>query len=67
MDVDSGGSPWKLYVAFIRTPRTIIGRAQFNPDFYPSSTVDEIVRDLQTTLDEAGSQVLASTERLMRS
>ena len=67
MDVDNGASPWKLYIAFIRTAGTIIGRAQFNPDIFPPSTVDAIVRDLQTTLDEACSQFLAGTAPFRRS
>ena len=32
MDVDSGGSPWELYLAFIDRPEGMIGRAQFDPE-----------------------------------
>jgi len=67
MDVNSGASPWKLYIAFIDTGRTIIGRAQFNCDMFALNTVQEFLRDLQIILDEAYSQCLAPTARAARS
>jgi len=47
MDVDSGGSPWPLYLAFIDRPEGIIGRAQFNPDLFEIGTVKHVLQDLQ--------------------
>jgi surfactin family lipopeptide synthetase A len=47
MDVDSGGSPWPLYLAFIDRPEGIIGRAQFNPDLFEIGTIKRLLHDLQ--------------------
>lgn len=59
MDVESGGSPWRLYFAFIETPQAIFGRAQFNPDLFDTETVREILQGCQTVLRDACSQSLA--------
>ena len=47
MDVDSGGSPWPLYMAFIDRPEGIIGRVQFNPSLFEIGTVKRMLQDLQ--------------------
>src|SRR5258706_1963815 len=47
MDVDSGGSPWPLYLAFIYRPEGVIGRAQFNPGLFEIGTVKRVLQDLQ--------------------
>jgi len=47
MDVDSGGSPWPLYLAFIDRPEEIIGRVQFNPDVFEIKTIKRILQELQ--------------------
>jgi surfactin family lipopeptide synthetase A len=47
MDVESGGSPWPLYLAFIDRPEGIIGRAQFNPDLFEIGTIKRMLQDLQ--------------------
>jgi len=47
MDVDSGGSPWPLYLAFIDRPEEIIGRVQFNPDLFESKTIKRVLQELQ--------------------
>lgn len=47
MDVESGGSPWPLYLAFIDKPEGIIGRVQFNPDFVRTGTIKDMLHDLQ--------------------
>jgi hypothetical protein len=47
MDVESGGSPWPLYLAFIDRPEGIIGRAQFNPDLFDIETIKRLLQDLQ--------------------
>ncbi len=51
MDVDSGGSPWDLYLAFIDGPQALTGRAQFNPDLFEPGTVEQILQQFQTLLD----------------
>ena len=52
MDVNSGGSPWEFYIAFIDRAEGIMGRAQFNPDLFELSKVKEIVRDFQNILEQ---------------
>src|ERR1700694_4423049 len=47
MDVDSGGSPWPLYLAFIDRPEGIMGRVQFNPDRFEIGTIKGALQDLQ--------------------
>ena len=47
MDVESGGSPWPLYLAFIDKPEGIIGRVQFNPDLFEIGTIKRLLQDLQ--------------------
>jgi hypothetical protein len=50
MNVQSGGSPWELYLAFIDQPGGIIGRVQFDPDLLAEDVVQSIVRDLERLL-----------------
>jgi hypothetical protein len=47
MDVESGGSPWPLYLAFIDRPEGIIGRVQYNPDLFEIATIKRVLQDLQ--------------------
>ena len=47
MDVESGGSPWPLYLAFIDRPEGIIGRVQFNPDLFEIGTIKHLLQDLR--------------------
>jgi hypothetical protein len=47
MDVESGGSPWPLYLAFIDRPEGIIGRVQFNPDLFEIETIKGVLQELQ--------------------
>jgi hypothetical protein len=47
MDVESGGSPWPLYLAFIDRPEGIIGRVQFNPDLLEIGIIKRVLQDLQ--------------------
>ena len=53
MDVESGGSPWDFYLAFIDRPEGLIGRAQFNPDLFDKATIGSAVQDLQEVLGNA--------------
>ena len=47
MDVESGGSPWPLYLAFIDRPEGIIGRVQFNSELFEIEIIKRMLRDLQ--------------------
>jgi hypothetical protein len=46
MDVDSGGSPWELYLAFIDRPAGIMGRIQFDPELFDGATIEQLLQDL---------------------
>ena len=72
MDIDNGGSPWKLYLAFIDSGPTIVGRAQFNAGIFQAGTVKELVRDLEEImqgayLQEGDVASNVSTEQFTRS
>ena len=56
MDVDSGGSPWDFYLAFIDTPHGLIGRAQFNPDLFDTKIIGRALEDLQDVLGSASQE-----------
>jgi hypothetical protein len=56
MDVDSGGSPWDFYLAFIDRPEGLMGRAQFNPDLFDTTTIECVLADLQEVLGIASQE-----------
>ena len=64
MDVESGGSPWDFYLAFIDTPEGLIGRAQFNPDLFDSKTVGCVLQDLQDVLENASLESVVASPRI---
>ena len=39
MDVDSGGAPWELYLAFIDRTEGLMGRVQYNPDLFDDRSI----------------------------
>jgi Condensation domain len=41
MDVNSGGAPWDLYLAFIDREAEIMGRAQYNPDLFEARVIED--------------------------
>ena len=51
MDVDSGGSPWDFYLAFIDSPQSLTGRVQFNPDLFEPGTIEQILQQFQTLIE----------------
>jgi hypothetical protein len=51
MDVESGGAPWDLYLAFIDRPEGIMGRAQYNPDLFETGTTACMWEHLQRLLE----------------
>ena len=53
MDVESGGSPWPLYLAFIDRPEGIIGRVQFNPGLFEIGTIKRLLQDLESSFKTA--------------
>lgn len=50
MDVDSGGSVWPLYVAFIDRADGLLVRVQYNPDLFESATITQMIDDLQSLM-----------------
>jgi hypothetical protein len=59
MDVESGGSPWELYLAFIECPSGLIGRVQFDPQTFDMETINRMLRDFERLFQAA----LASPEQ----
>lgn len=55
MDDCHAASPWDFYLAFIERGSGLIGRVQYNPDFFAQSDVARVLRDLWRVLEIAGS------------
>jgi condensation domain-containing protein len=51
MDVESGGSPWDLYIAFIEGREGMTGRVQYNPDLFHTETITQMLQHYQRTLE----------------
>ena len=64
MDVESGGSPWDFYLAFIDRPEGLIGRAQFNPDLFDKATIGSALQDLQELLGNASLERVVTRARI---
>jgi hypothetical protein len=50
MDIESGGAPWDLYIAFIDQPAETMARVQYNPDIFPSETIEHVLCDYRELL-----------------
>jgi Condensation domain len=50
MDIESGGAPWDLYLAFINRPGKTMVRAQYNPDLFEPGTITRMISDYETLL-----------------
>ncbi len=50
MDIESGGSPWELYLAFIDQPEGLAGRVQFNTDVFDEGAITRLLQDFETLL-----------------
>ena len=50
MDIESGGAPWDLYLAFIRRPAETVVRVQYNPDLFEAGMIARMLEDYQTLL-----------------
>jgi len=64
MDVESGGSPWDFYLAFIDRPEGLIGRAQFSPDLFDKATIGSALQDLQEVLGNASPESFVTSARI---
>jgi non-ribosomal peptide synthetase component F len=51
MDVESGGAPWDLYIAFIERPGAMIGRVQYNPDLFEAEAIVRMMHHFQKLLE----------------
>lgn len=50
MDVESGGSRWGLYLELRDGPGGLVGRAQFNPDLFGETIVEQMIEDWRELL-----------------
>ena len=53
MDIENGGAPWDLYIAFIDDPSGLMGRVQYNPDLFASVTITRMLEDFRQLLESA--------------
>ena len=51
MDVESGGTPWDLYIAFIDRPGGVMGRLQYNTDLFEAETIASMWKHFQQLLE----------------
>lgn len=56
MDINSGGAPWDLYLAFIDRPEGMLGRVQYNPDLFEAEAIARFIVDYQNL-----AEVLSTT------
>lgn len=56
MDVGTVGSRWPLYIEFSDRSTGLVGRAQYNPDFFDLTLLQRALEDLQGLLEKACSQ-----------
>jgi Condensation domain len=52
MDVESGGARWDLYLEMNDRAGGMIGRAQYNPDLFTSSTITQTLEDFRVLLEK---------------
>jgi len=64
MDVDNGGAPCDLYIAFIDNPRGLMGRIQYNPDLFASVMIARMLEDFQKLLESASGNPLKRLSEL---
>lgn len=64
MDVDSGGSPWDLYLAFINRPTETTVRVQYNPDLFDAGTITRMIADYETVLNAVNNSPAARMSQL---
>lgn len=50
MDVQSGGSPWELYIAFIDRPTGLLGRVQFDPTVFDPERISRLLKEFEYLL-----------------
>jgi hypothetical protein len=53
-DVESGGARWDMYLELSERVEYLLGRAQYNPDLFDSSTISSFLRDFRNILEAAG-------------
>jgi surfactin family lipopeptide synthetase A len=51
MDVETGGSAWDTYIAFIDRADGIVGRVQYNSDLFESATITQTIQDLASLME----------------
>jgi Condensation domain len=51
LDVESGGTPWDMYLAFIDQTDGLSGRVQYNSDFFTSEQIARTIQDLEELIE----------------
>jgi surfactin family lipopeptide synthetase A len=64
MDIESGGAPWDLYLAFVQRPTDMVVRVQYNPDLFETETVAGMLEDYQTLLRKASADRAARVSQI---
>jgi hypothetical protein len=64
MDIDSGGSPWDLYLAFINRATETTVRVQYNPDLFDAAMITRMIADYETVLDAVNNNPAARMSQL---
>lgn len=61
MDVESGGARWDLYLEMNERVGGMIGRAQYNPNLFSSSAINQTLEDFRILLEKI---VVAPSQRI---
>jgi hypothetical protein len=56
MDVESGAGRWGLYMVMWESREHLKGRAQYNPDVFPETTIAALLDDFRKLIEIAGAK-----------
>jgi hypothetical protein len=57
MDIESGGAPWDLYIAFIDQPNATMARVQYDTDLFESGEIERMMAQYLGLLGALASNV----------
>jgi hypothetical protein len=64
MDVESGGTPWDMYIAFIEGPEQMMCRVQYNPHLLENEIISRMLRHYQRLLESVCANPLKRLSEL---
>jgi surfactin family lipopeptide synthetase B/lichenysin synthetase B len=64
MDLGSGGSPWDLYLAFIKRATETFVRVQYDPDLFDEAAITRMIADYETLLSAVNDNPAARISEL---